>query len=104
MKCKVVIATILVIASMILLPALTWGAEDGAALYKAKCAVCHGASGEGKPAMKATALKGTSQTADQVAQYTTKGDPTSKSTHKKCISGVSDAQAQAIAEFVKTLK
>ena len=32
-------------------------AEDGAALYKAKCAGCHGAAGEGKmgPAIKGNA-------------------------------------------------
>jgi hypothetical protein len=27
---------------------LAWSAEDGAALYKAKCAMCHGPAGEGK--------------------------------------------------------
>ena len=104
MKCKVIIPTTLLIASMALTPAFSWGAEDGAALYKAKCANCHGANGEGKPAMKATALKGTEMTAEKLAEYTTKGEATSRSPHKKGISGVNDAQAKAIAEFIKTLK
>ena len=37
--------------------AASWAADDGAALYKSKCAGCHGANGEGKPAMKAPALE-----------------------------------------------
>jgi hypothetical protein len=37
-------------------------------------------------------------------QHITKGEPDSKAPHNKGISGVNDAQAKAIAEFVKTLK
>jgi mono/diheme cytochrome c family protein len=79
-------------------------AEDGAALYKKKCAGCHGANGEGKPAMKAPALKGTSKSADQVADHLTKGEADSKPPHNKGISGLTDDQAKAIAEYVKTLQ
>jgi len=78
--------------------------DDGAALYKKKCAGCHGASGEGKPAMKAPELKGTSLEANQIAEHITKGEPGSKAPHNKGISGLSDEQAKAIAEWVKTLK
>ena len=83
---------------------LSLAAEDGAALYKKKCAGCHGAGGEGKPAMKAPALKGTSKTADQIADHLTKGEPDSKAPHNKGISGLTDDQAKAIAEYVKTLQ
>lgn len=86
------------------MPAVASGAVDGAGLYKTKCAACHGASGEGKPGMKAPALKGTSLDAAQIAQQITKGKPDSKAPHTKGISGVNDAQAKAIAEFIKTLK
>ena len=34
-------------------------AQDGADLYKKRCSGCHGAGGEGKPTVKAPALKGT---------------------------------------------
>jgi mono/diheme cytochrome c family protein len=43
------------VALFILIPSLSW-AEDGAALYKAKCAMCHGPDGAGKPAVKAPSL------------------------------------------------
>ena len=101
MKCKLLIRFVLV-ASLVL-PTLSQGAEDGAALYKSKCAGCHGASGEGKPAMKAPALRGTPLTADQITEHTLKGTANSKAPHNKGTSGISDAQAKAISEFVKTL-
>ncbi len=43
------------VALFILIPSLSW-AEDGAALYKAKCAMCHGPDGAGKPAAKIPSL------------------------------------------------
>ena len=103
MKCKLLIRVSFLVTSLVVLPTLSWGAEDGTALYKSKCAVCHGASGEGKPAMKAPALRGTPLTADQITEHTMKGTPNSKAPHNKGISGISDAQAKAISEFVKTL-
>jgi len=93
----------LVITVLAASPAVSWAAEDGAALYKAKCAGCHGAGGEGKPAVKAPALKGTALDADKITQHITKGEPNSKPPHKKGIAGLTDAQAKAIADFVKAL-
>jgi cytochrome c len=84
--------------------AVSWAAEDGAALYKSKCAGCHGANGEGKPALKAPALKGTKLDATQIVQHLTKGEPQSKAPHNKGMSGLNEEQAKAIAEFVGTLK
>lgn len=82
----------------------SWAAaSEGESLYKKKCAACHGASGEGKPAMKAPALKGSSMTVNQLIQHITKGEPTSKAPHNKGISGVSEAQAKAVAEYLKAL-
>jgi len=78
-------------------------ADDGASLYKKKCAGCHGASGEGKSAMKAPALKGTDKSAAQLADHLIKGEPTSKPPHSKGISGLTDEQAKSIADYVKTL-
>jgi mono/diheme cytochrome c family protein len=37
-------------------PSLSFGADDGGSLYKAKCARCHGQNGEGNPAIKAPSL------------------------------------------------
>jgi cytochrome c len=104
MKRKAISRITAVVTALLILPMLSSGAEDGAALFKTKCAACHGASGEGKPGMKAPALKGTSWDTDRIVQHITKGEADSKAPHNKGISGLNDAQAKAIAEFVKTLK
>ena len=83
--------------------AISAAAQDGAALYKKKCSGCHGASGEGKPAVKAPALKGTTLETNQIVEQTTKGKPGSKPPHNKAIASVNEDQAKAIAEFIKTL-
>jgi cytochrome c6 len=93
-----------VMAMLLIASTASWAAEDGAALYKKKCAGCHGATGEGKPAMKAPALKGTTKDASQLVDHITKGEPGSKPPHSKGIAGLTNEQAQAIADFVKTLK
>ena len=100
MKCKLVVS----LAAMLLVVSLASWADDGTDIYKKKCAGCHGANGEGKPAMKAPALKGTSLGANQIAEHITKGEPGSKAPHNKGIAGLNDEQAKAIAEYVKTLK
>jgi mono/diheme cytochrome c family protein len=104
MTCKLIIRITFFLASIIVLPTLSLGAKDGAALYKSKCAHCHGTGGEGKPAMKAPALKGTTLTPDQIGQHITKGESSSKAPHNKAISGVNDTQAKLIAEFIKSLQ
>jgi len=68
-------------------------AADGAALYKTKCAMCHGDQGQGKPSMGDTA----------VTAILTKGGGT-KAPHLKPMSTITPDQAQAIAAFVKGLK
>lgn len=94
----------LIVAALLLTSLTALAADDGAALYKRKCAGCHGTSGEGKPAMKAPQLKGTTLEPAQIVQHITKGEPASKPPHNKGISGLTDDQAMAIAEYVKSLK
>jgi mono/diheme cytochrome c family protein len=83
--------------------AFVWGAEDGVALFKKRCAGCHGAQGEGKASIKAPSLKATKLDANQIAVHLTKGEAASKPPHNKAIAGLTPEQAKAIAEYVKTL-
>jgi mono/diheme cytochrome c family protein len=92
------------LAALLVASSASWAADDGAALYTKKCAGCHGANGEGKPAMKAPTLRGTSLEANQIADHIAKGEPGSKAPHNKGIAGLNDQQAKAIAEWVKALK
>jgi cytochrome c len=92
-----------VAAALLVGSSASWAADGGAALYKTKCSGCHGAKGEGKPAIKAPALKGTSMELNQIAEHLTKGESGSKAPHNKGIAGLNDGQAKAIADYVKTL-
>jgi mono/diheme cytochrome c family protein len=84
---------------MIMVPSLSWA--QGADLYKAKCAMCHGADGQGKIG---PALKGTKLTEDQIVTFLTKGDEAKKAPHKKPINGLTAEQAKQIAAAVKAMK
>ena len=92
--------TILVLAIAIVLfialPNLSWAAEDGAALLKANCAMCHGANSEGKPALKAPAIKG------KTAADVTKAMAAPK--HAAVAKKVNDAQVKAIGAYLAALK
>jgi len=89
-------------ALLFVMSAISWGADNGAVLYKKKCAGCHGATGEGK--VNTPALKGTQMNTSQLVDQITKGKPASKPPHKKAMAGLSTAQAQAIAEYIKSLQ
>ena len=98
MKRSVIALMVIAILSM---SCLAWAAEDGAAIYKSKCAGCHGPDGAGKvgPAVKGTAL-----TADQITDLLTKGAAGKKAPHGKGAAGLTDDQAKAVAAYVKSLK
>jgi len=98
MKRSIIAVTIIAILSM---SCLAWAAEDGAAIYKSKCAACHGPDGAGKvgPAVKGTAL-----TEAQITDLLTKGVAGKKAPHAKAIGGLTPDQATAVATYVKSLK
>src|SRR5271169_3211108 len=51
-----VLIVMIAVALFIVVPNLSWAADDGATIYKTKCAACHGADLAGKPAAKAPSL------------------------------------------------
>jgi mono/diheme cytochrome c family protein len=84
------------LAALAMLMSTAAFAQDGAALYKAKCAMCHGANGEGK---MGPAIKGKTGVADVILN----GGKT-KAPHTKPMAGVSADDAKAIADYVAGLK
>ena|ERR1700757_213269 len=93
-----VLLLVVIVWSSVALPAF---AADGAAVYKTKCAACHGPEGQGKIG---PAVKGATLTADQITDLLTKGNEAKKAPHKKAIAGVTADDAKVIAEYVKTLQ
>jgi mono/diheme cytochrome c family protein len=98
------LSVLMMTATLLLTGSAASGADDAAAIYKRRCSGCHGATGEGKSAMKAPALKGTKLEESQIIDHLLKGEPASKPPHNKGISGMTEAQAKAIAAYVKTFK
>jgi mono/diheme cytochrome c family protein len=92
-----VLFLILALSLSIALPAF---AADGAAIYKTKCAACHGPEGQGKIG---PAVKGSTLTSDQITDLITKGNEAKKAPHKKALALPAE-DAKAVAEYVKTLK
>lgn len=58
MKTTKLVILILAIATamFLIVPHLAWAGDDGASIYKAKCAACHGADLAGKPMAKIPSL------------------------------------------------
>ena len=79
---------------------MAW-AEDGASLYKTKCAACHGAMGEGK---LGPSLQKTTMSEKQVADFLANGAAGKKAPHTKGMAGMTADQATAVATFVAGLK
>jgi mono/diheme cytochrome c family protein len=108
MKNTKILMLVMVIAVtlFVCLPNLSW-AEDGAALYKAKCAACHGADATGKPAAKIPSLvspeaKGLSDAdlTDAIAN----GGKAQKASHAFAKKGLTDDQVKAVVTYIRGLQ
>ena len=97
----VMLVMMIAVAMFILIPSLSW-ADDGAALYKAKCAACHGADAAGKPAMKAPSLISDDQKKKSDADLTAAITGTAK--HPAPVKGISADDAKAIVTYIRTLQ
>ncbi len=91
-----VVILLIAVALFIMLPNLSWAAEDGAALYKTNCSACHGPDAAGKPALKAPAVKGKTEADIKKAFETTK--------HAGVKAKLNEAQVKAVADYLKGLK
>jgi mono/diheme cytochrome c family protein len=93
--------TIAAVALLTVFSSVAWS-QDGAGIYKTKCAVCHGADGQGKPKV-GPKLVGTTKSEEQIVALLTKGGA-QKGIHIKPMNGLQENQAKAVAGFVKGLK
>jgi mono/diheme cytochrome c family protein len=104
MKLAAVIAMI-ALALFLVLPNLSWAADDGAAIYKAKCAVCHGADLAGKPAAKIPSLvTGNAKTASDadLTDMIANGGKDKKPMHAFANKGVSADQIKMVVSYIRS--
>jgi cytochrome c553 len=100
-KLAMLILTIAV-ALFILIPSLSWAADDGATLYKTKCAACHGVDGAGKPAAKIPSV------VSDDAKKMPDGDMTKAVTEKPKHAGVAKSltpdQVKMVIGYIRSLQ
>ncbi len=96
----------IVLAAVVALAGSMCFAEDGGAIYKSKCAMCHGPTGTPSAGMaKAMGIKPVSDPSMQaltVAQIVATVKNGKGKMHP--IAGLTDPQIQAVAAYFKTLK
>jgi mono/diheme cytochrome c family protein len=103
MKLVLVIVAIAV-ALFLIVPSLSWAADDGAALYKTKCAACHGADLAGKPAAKAPSLVSDEAKKTSDADLTdaiANGGKTKKPMHAYANKGMSEDQIKMVVSYIR---
>jgi len=103
MKLAVLVAMI-AIALFLILPNLSWAADDGAALYKTKCAMCHGADLAGKPAGKIPSLvsDGAKKASDaDLTDMIANGGKDKKAMHAFANKGVSPDQVKMVISYIR---
>ena len=105
---RVAVAGFLAAFAMILIqPQATRAAEDGAAIFKAKCAPCHGADAAGKPAVKAPSLvsaEAKKLTDDELTDAIASGGKEKKATHAFSKKGVTPDQVKALITYIRELQ
>lgn len=100
----VILIMMIALALFLLLPNLSWAADDGAALYKTKCAACHGADLAGKPAVKAPSL--ISDDAKKVSdadltEMIANGGKDKKASHAFANKGMTPDQVKMVVAYIR---
>ncbi len=97
---RAVKSVFLMVTALVFLVPAAWS-QEGEAIYKSKCAGCHGPTAEGKvgPNLKTTKLG-----EDDILLLLSKGEEKRKAPHKKPMSSLTDDQIKAVAHYIKSLK
>jgi len=106
MKTSKLVILILAIATalFIIVPHLAWAGDDGAGLYKAKCAACHGADLAGRPAAKIPSLVSADAKKASDADLTdmiANGGKDKKASHAFQAKGLSPDQIKLVLAFIR---
>src|SRR5580765_5559343 len=100
----VILIVMIALALFLVLPNLSWAADDGAAVYKTKCAACHGADLGGKPAAKVPSLVSDDAKKLSEADLTeaiANGGKDKKASHAFANKGVTPDQIKMIVSYIR---
>jgi len=103
----VLLILVIALALFLVLPNLSWAADDGAALYKTKCAACHGADLAGKPAAKIPSLVSDDAKKASDADLTdmiANGGKDKKAMHAFANKGVTEDQVKMVVAYIRSMQ
>ena len=101
----VLLIVMIAVALFLILPNLSWAADDGTAIYKTKCAACHGADLAGKPAAKIPALVGDNvkKASDgDLTDMIANGGKDKKAMHAFANKGVTADQVKMVVAYIRS--
>lgn len=98
----VMLVMTIAVTLFILIPNLSWAADDGATIYKAKCAACHGADATGKPAAKIPSL--VSDDAKKLSDSDLTTAITEKPKHAGVAKSLTPDQVKMVVLYVRSLQ
>jgi mono/diheme cytochrome c family protein len=102
----VVLIVMIALALFLVLPNLSW-ADDGASVYKTKCAACHGADGAGKPTAKIPSLVSDDAKKASDADLTdmiANGGKSKKASHAFSTKGLTPDQVKMVVAYIRGLQ
>ncbi len=98
----VMLVLTIAVALFILIPNLSWAADDGATIYNAKCAACHGADAAGKPAAKMPSL--VSEEAKKASDGDLAKEITEKAKHPSMVKSLPPDQIKMVVAYIRSLQ
>jgi mono/diheme cytochrome c family protein len=99
---KLVMLVTIAAGLFILMPNLSWAADDGATIYKAKCAACHGTDATGKPAAKIPSL--VSDETKKASDDDLANAVSEKPKHPATIKSLAPDQVKMVVQYVRSLQ
>jgi mono/diheme cytochrome c family protein len=100
----VILIVMIALALFLVLPNLSWAADDAATVYKTKCAACHGADLGGKPAAKIPSLVSDDAKKLSDADLTdaiANGGKDKKGSHAFANKGVTPDQIKMVVTYIR---
>jgi cytochrome c553 len=104
MKTTKLLMVVMTIAAglFLVIPNLAWAGGDAAALYGAKCAMCHGADASGKPAAKIPSL--VSDQVKKMADDDLAKAVTEKPKHPAMVKSLAPDQVKMLVSYIRSLQ
>lgn len=104
---RAVVVLAFAVASFTFIPRAAYAADEGADLYKAKCAMCHGADATGKPAVKAPSLvseEAKKKSDEDLTDMIANGGKDKKASHAFSKKGLTADQIKSLVSYIRSLQ